>query len=298
MKGCVKMKQRNDRWAILFFLAPALILYLIFVIYPSINALRMSFYNWRGLGAKTWIGIDNYRRMLEDENFVNALKVTGKYILFQVPLVLILSVIIAISISHFMNTRWFQFYRSIIFFPYILPSVAIAMLWSTIFNPVGGMLNGLLDMVGLDRFMTEWLGKTETAFGSIVFVDIWRMVGFYSILILAAILNIPQDILEAAEIDGAKKFQKTIFITLPMLKDVLQVVIIFTFINTLKVFEMPQLLTAGGPNRSTQPISLYMYEQAFKNFNFGYASAIGVVFLILTMLASLFILKITRGSEG
>lgn len=295
LKGCVYMQHKSERWAILFFLAPALILYLVFVIYPSINALRMSFYNWRGLGSKSWIGFDNYKRMLEDHVFINALKVTGKYIMFQVPIVLILSIIIAITISHFIRTRWFNIYRSITFFPYILPGVAIAMLWSTIFNPVGGMLNGLLDVVGLDHFMTEWLGRTETAFGSVVFVNIWSMVGFYSILILAAILNIPQDILEAAEIDGAKKLQKSIYITLPMLKDILQVVIIFTLINTLKVFEMPQLLTAGGPNRSTQPISLYMYEQAFKNFNFGYASALGVVFLILTMIASLLTLKITRG---
>ena len=288
------MINKSEKWSILFFLLPAAFLYLVFVIYPSFNALLMSLYNWRGLGTKTWIGLDNYKRMLEDEIFINTLKVTGKYILFQVPLVLLLSVVIAISISHFLRTRWLNVYRSITFFPYILPGVAIAMLWSTILNPVNGMFNGLLDVLGLDFLMTEWLGRTETAFGSVVFVNVWGMVGFYSILILAAILNIPQDILEAAEIDGATNFKKSIYITLPMLKDILQVVIIFTLINTLKVFEMPQLLTGGGPNRSTQPISLYIYEQAFTNFNFGYASALGVVFLILTLLASMLTLKITR----
>lgn len=258
----------------------------------------MSFYNWRGIGTKTWIGSKNYKRMLEDENFINAFMVTGKYILFQVPLVLILSIVIALTISHFIKTKWFNIYRSITFFPYILPGVAIAMLWATIFNPVSGMLNGILDLAGLDSLKNEWLGRSETAFESVVFVNVWSMVGFYSILILAAILNIPRDLLEAAEIDGASKFQQAIFITLPMLKDILQVVIIFTLINTLKVFEMPQLLTAGGPNRSTQPISLYMYEQAFTNFNFGYASAIGVVFLVLTLIASLLTLRITRRGEG
>lgn len=254
----------------------------------------MSLYNWRGLGTKTFIGLDNYKRMLEDEIFINTLKVTGKYILIQVPVVLLLSVVIALSISHFLKTRWLNLYRSITFFPYILPGVAIAMLWSTILNPVNGMFNGLLDAVGLDFLMTEWLGRTETAFGSVVFVNVWGMVGFYSILILAAILNIPQDILEAAEIDGATKFKKSIYITLPMLRDILQVVTIFTLINTIKIFEMPQLLTGGGPNRSTQPISLYIYEQAFSNFNFGYASALGVIFLILTLIASMLTLKVTR----
>ncbi|OCA87748.1 hypothetical protein A8F94_07825 [Bacillus sp. FJAT-27225] len=276
------------------FLLPASALYLLFVLYPSFNALLMSLYNWRGLGTKTFIGMDNYRRMLEDDIFINTLKVTGKYILVQVPVVLVLSVVIALSIASFLKTRWLNLYRSITFFPYILPGVAIAMLWSTILNPVNGMFNGLLDAIGLDFLMTEWLGRTETAFESVVFVNVWGMVGFYSILILAAILNIPQDILEAAEIDGATKFKKSIYITIPMLKDILQVVTIFVLINTIKIFEMPQLLTGGGPNRSTQPISLYIYEQAFSNFNFGYASALGVIFLILTLIASLLTLKVTR----
>ncbi|WP_048826677.1 carbohydrate ABC transporter permease [Bacillus sp. B-jedd] len=288
------MRYASERWSILVFLLPASVLYLLFVIYPSFNAFLMSLYNWRGLGTKTFIGLDNYKRMLEDEIFINTLKVTGKYILIQVPIVLLLSVVIALSISHFLKTRWLNLYRSITFFPYILPGVAIAMLWSTILNPVNGMFNGLLDAVGLDFLMTEWLGRTETAFGSVVFVNVWGMVGFYSILILAAILNIPQDILEAAEIDGATKFKKSIYITLPMLRDILQVVTIFTLINTIKIFEMPQLLTGGGPNRSTQPISLYIYEQAFSNFNFGYASALGVIFLILTLIASMLTLKVTR----
>ncbi|WP_156319754.1 carbohydrate ABC transporter permease [Bacillus sp. FJAT-18017] len=288
------MRNRSERWAIAVFLLPASALYLLFVLYPSFNALLMSLYNWRGLGTKTFIGMDNYRRMLEDDIFINTLKVTGKYILIQVPVVLVLSVVIALAISSFLKTRWLNLYRSITFFPYILPGVAIAMLWSTILNPVNGMFNGLLDVIGLDSLMTEWLGRTETAFGSVVFVNVWGMVGFYSILILAAILNIPQDILEAAEIDGATKFKKSIYITIPLLKDILQVVTIFTLINTIKIFEMPQLLTGGGPNRSTQPISLYIYEQAFSNFNFGYASALGVIFLILTLFASLLTLRVTR----
>ncbi|WP_066198648.1 carbohydrate ABC transporter permease [Bacillus sp. FJAT-27225] len=288
------MRNRSERWSIVVFLLPASALYLLFVLYPSFNALLMSLYNWRGLGTKTFIGMDNYRRMLEDDIFINTLKVTGKYILVQVPVVLVLSVVIALSIASFLKTRWLNLYRSITFFPYILPGVAIAMLWSTILNPVNGMFNGLLDAIGLDFLMTEWLGRTETAFESVVFVNVWGMVGFYSILILAAILNIPQDILEAAEIDGATKFKKSIYITIPMLKDILQVVTIFVLINTIKIFEMPQLLTGGGPNRSTQPISLYIYEQAFSNFNFGYASALGVIFLILTLIASLLTLKVTR----
>jgi ABC-type sugar transport system permease subunit len=289
---------RSEKISIWMFLLPALVLYIVFVIYPSINALRMSLYNWRGLGTKTWAGLDNYKRMMEDEVFLNSVKVTGKYILYQVPFVLFISVLLALVIANLLKTRWLNFYRSIVFFPYILPGVAIAMLWSTIFTPIGGMLNGVLDLIGLDSLTTEWLGRTETAFGSVLFVNVWSMVGFYTVLILAAILNIPSDLLEAAEIDGAGKIQKAFYVILPLLKDVLQVVIIFTVINTLKVFEFPQLLTGGGPNRSTEPISLYIFEQAFQNFNFGYASALGVFFLVLIFIASSLTLKITRGKDA
>jgi ABC-type sugar transport system permease subunit len=292
------VNRRSEKISIWVFLFPALFLYILFVIYPSINALRMSLYHWRGIGTKTWAGLENYQRMMEDEVFLNSVKVTGKYILYQVPFVLIISVVLALVIANLLKTKWLNFYRSVIFFPYILPGVAIAMLWSTIFNPIGGMLNGLLDMIGMESLRTEWLGRTETAFGSVLFVNVWSMVGFYTILILAAILNIPSDMLEAAEIDGAGKIQKAIYVILPLLKDVLQVVIIFTVINTLKVFEMPQLLTGGGPNRSTEPISLYIFEQAFQNFNFGYASALGVFFLVLIFIASSLTLKITRGNDA
>lgn len=291
------MNRKLEKWTIFLFLLPASFLYLLFVIYPSIEALRMSFYNWRGIGAREWIGIDNYIRMFQDSNFINSFLVTGKYILFLLPIVLILSVIIALSIAHLIRTRWFNIYRTITFFPYILPGVAIAMLWATIFNPVSGMLNGVLELVGLEELTREWLGRRETAFGSVVFVTVWQMVGFYSVLILAAILNIPEEVMEAADIDGASRFQKNVYIVLPLLKDILQVVVIFTLINTLKIFEMPQLMTNGGPSRSTQPVSLYMYEQAFSNYNFGYASAIGVIFLVLTLILSILTLRITRGNQ-
>lgn len=289
------MKTKMDRFSIGVFLFPALGLYMLFVLYPVISALFTSLYQWRGIGEKTWTGMGNYTRMVEDDNFINALINTGKYILFQVPATILVPLVIALIIANSAKSRWTNFYRSSIFFPYILPGVAIAMLWSTIFNPVSGLLNGLLDIIGLDTWKTEWLGRTETAFGSVVWVTIWGAIGFYTILLLAGILNISKDLFEAAEIDGANKFQRSIYIIIPMLKDVLQVVVTFTLINALKIFEMPQLLTSGGPNRSTEPVSLYIYEQAFKNFNFGYASAIGVVFFVLVLLLTMLTLRVMGG---
>ena len=289
-------KTMMERFSIVVFLLPAVVLYLVFVMYPVFSALQTSMYQWRGIGEKKWIGLDNYIKMYSDENFINALMNTGKYIVFQVPLTVLIPLFVALLIAN-AKSRWTNFYQSAIFLPHILPGVAVAMLWATIFNPVSGLLNGLLKLVGLDMWATEWLGRTDTAFGSVLWVTVWGAIGFYTVLLLAGVLNIPRDLFEASEIDGANKFQRSIYIIIPLLKGILQVVVTFTMINALKMFEMPSVLTGGGPNRSTEPVSLYIYEQAFKNYNFGYASAIGVVFFIIVLIITLVTQRAMKGGS-
>lgn len=293
------MARKRERMMVIVFLIPALVLYGLFVLYPVLNAFVTSLYNWRGIGGKTFIGLQNYQKMMHDENFINAIWNTGKYVLLQLPLMLIVAVVLAMLMAYSMKrTKWVAFYRSVLFFPYILPSVAIAMLWSAAFNPISGLLNLLLEAIGLDALKAQWLGQASTAFGSIVWVNIWHTVGFYTILLFVGVLNISQEVIEAAEMDGANRFQTSVFVILPMLKDVLMVAVIFILINTLKIFEMPQLLTAGGPNRSTEPLSLYMFQQAFSNYNFGYASALGVVFFILILAATVLLMRLSKGERG
>lgn len=289
------MDKSRDKNIIRLFILPPLFLYLLFVIYPVLSSLVMSLYDWRGIGEKKWVGLENYRRMLHDENFINAISNTFKYVLVQVPIYLFVSVAIAFLVLTVKKGKLHNFYRSSIFFPYILPAVAVAMLWNSVFNPVGGLLNGLLDFLNLGFLKREWLGQISTAFGGVVWVDVWISTGFYSLLVLSGILNIPDEIIEAAKVDGASDLQTAFRIILPMLKRVMQVVITFSIINSLKVFATPQVLTAGGPDRSTEPISLYIYEQAFKNFNFGYASALGVIFLIIVLIVTMLTLKFTEG---
>lgn len=291
------MTQKNqNRIFILTFLLPPLILYTLFVIYPILSGLFTSFFQWRGTGAKTWTGFSNYEKLFSDEYFSNALINTFKYMIVQVPIVLGLALLFAILLSNSHRSRWAGFYQSSVFMPFVLPSVAIALLWSTIFNPITGLLNIILKSVGLDFLATEWLGNADTAFGAIVWVKTWSSVGFYTLLLIAGIANIPKEVLEAADIDGASRWQKSTRIIIPMLGPVLKIVIIFLVLNSLKMFEEPQLMTSGGPNRATEPISLYMYEQAFSNFNFGYASTIGVVFFIITFIFSIFTIK-TMGAD-
>ena len=293
----MKIKMQN-RIFILTFLLPPILIYTVFVIYPILSGLATSFYQWRGTGAKVWIGLDNYKRLFSDENFTNALWNTLKYAIVQVPVILVIALLFAILISGSKKSKWIDFYRSSIFLPYVLPGVAIALLWATIFNPITGLLNIVLESVGLGSLTREWLGDADTAFWAIVWVKTWSSAGFYTILLIAGISNIPKDVLEAADIDGATRWQKSTRIIIPMLRPVIKVVVIFLMLNGLKMFEEPQLMTGGGPNRGTEPISLYMYEQAFSNFNFGYASAIGVIFFLLTFCFSIFTIKTMGGDKG
>ena len=293
----MKIKVQN-RIFILTFLLPPILIYTVFVIYPILSGLATSFYQWRGTGAKVWIGLDNYKRLFSDENFTNALWNTLKYAIVQVPVILVIALLFAILISGSKKSKWIDFYRSSIFLPYVLPGVAIALLWATIFNPITGLLNIVLESVGLGSLTREWLGDADTAFWAIVWVKTWSSAGFYTILLIAGISNIPKDVLEAADIDGATRWQKSTRIIIPMLRPVIKVVVIFLMLNGLKMFEEPQLMTGGGPNRGTEPISLYMYEQAFSNFNFGYASAIGVIFFLLTFCFSIFTIKTMGGDKG
>ncbi|HEY4553679.1 MAG TPA: sugar ABC transporter permease [Bacillaceae bacterium] len=292
----MNIKKQNQLF-VLSFLLPPLLLYTVFVIYPILSGLTTSFYQWRGTGAKTWTGLGNYIKLFSDENFLNALFNTFKYTIVQVPIILFLGLLFAILISGAAGSRWVNFYRSSVFMPFVLPGVAIALLWTTIFNPINGLLNLGLKSAGLDFLAHEWLGDPKTAFWAIVWVKTWASVGFYTLLLIAGISNIPREVLEAADIDGASRWQKSTKVIIPMLSPVVKVVVIFLILNSLKMFEEPQLMTAGGPNRTTEPISLYMYEQAFSNFNFGYASAIGVIFFVITFIFSIFTIK-TMGGDN
>lgn len=291
----MNLKKQNKLFIVSFLFLP-LLLYTLFVIYPILSGLSTSFYQWRGTGEKKWIGFDNYLKLFSDENFVNALLITFKYAIAQVPVILVIALILAILISGAKQTKWIAFYRSSVFMPFVVPGVAIALLWGTIFNSVNGLLNIVLKSIGLDFLAHEWLGDPDTAFWAIVWVKTWASVGFYTLLLIAGISNIPTEVLEAAEMDGANRWQKSTKIIIPMLSPIVKVVVIFLILNSLKMFEEPQLMTGGGPNRSTETISLYMYEQAFSNFNFGYASAIGVVFFVITFIFSIFTIK-TMGDE-
>jgi N-acetylglucosamine transport system permease protein len=278
------------------FLAPALLLYAVFVLYPYAQAFRISLYQWRGVSAnKKYIGLENYRKIVEDENFRNALTHNAQLLIvlpiFTIGLAMLFA---ALFVQGGKGVRGANFYRIVYFFPQVMSLVIVGILWQYIYNPNSGLVNGFLDTVGLDSLKRSWLGDTSTALWAVAAVIVWQAVGFYMVLFVAGMQSIPYDFYEAARLDGASRFAQFKDVTLPLLWENIRVAIVYIAIAALDLFTIIQVMTEGRPQRSTDVVARYMYEQAFTNSQFGYASAIGVVLLILTLGLSIVLLFFSR----
>lgn len=278
------------------FLAPALILYAIFVLYPYASAIKNSFYLWRGVSSnKTYIGLDNYERLWNDGNFRIALTHNAQ-LLVVLPLVTIsLAMLFAtLFVQGGKGVRGADFYRVVFFFPQVMSVVIVGVLWQYIYHPNSGILNAALRAVGLDSLAKPWLGDASYALWAVAAVIIWQSVGFYMVLFVAGMQSIPWDFYEAARLDGASRFAQFKDITLPLLWENIRVAIIYIAIAALDLFTIVAVMTEGKPSRSSDVVARYMYEQAFTNSMFGYASAIGVVLLILTFCLAMILMILSR----
>lgn len=290
-----KMDYKKLHWASLpIFLGPVFVIYCLFVIYPSIDILRMSVFEWRGLSAaRNFIGLTNFYRILLDANFMNSL--LNSLVVMGVSL--LISLILALFFSEFLsqNISGKKFYQNLYLLPNVFGDVVIAVLWMIIFNPRIGALNSILEIIGLSVLTRAWLGEPRTALLAVTVPVIWKWLGFYVILFYGSIRNIPKEIYEAADVDGVNKFQRFFFITLPSLKNTLQVAAVFMLVQSFNVvFAFVQIMTDGGPRGSTEVIQTYLYKQAFDYGNFGYASSIGVVTIIGLLIISISTYKIFK----
>jgi N-acetylglucosamine transport system permease protein len=278
------------------FLAPALLLYAVFVLWPYGQAIYISLTQWSGISASpTFIGIGNFQRLIGDPFFRNALSHNFQ-LLIVLPLVTLgLSLIFATLFTQGgRGVRGAQFYRVVFFFPQVMSVVIIGVLWQYIYNPILGLLNGTLRAVGLDGLTRPWLGDPSLALWAVAAVVIWQAVGFYMVLFIAGIQSIPVSFYEAATLDGASRWDAFWGITMPLLWENIRVAIIYIGIAALDLFTIVQVMTEGKPNRASDVVGRYMYEVAFTNSQFGYASAIGVALLVLTLILSVLTLRFTQ----
>ncbi len=275
------------------FLLPATALYVVFVVMPVVQAFAFSLYRWRGISAnRTFVGLENFRHLFEDRIVWLALR--HNLLLFLGTSVAILAISLALAHAIGSETRAARFLRSVYLFPQVISLVVVAILWMFILNPSFGILNAALKAVGLERWAIAWLGEKQTALASIGVAHVWHALGFYIMLFAAALRTIPPDVIEAATLDGAMGLTRLRYVTLPMLWAVLRIALVYMAIGTMNIFSLVFLMTQGGPDRATEVMLTYLYEQAFKHSEFGYATALAVVNFVLVMALSGAILALFR----
>jgi N-acetylglucosamine transport system permease protein len=280
------------------FLLPALVLYGAFVLWPYAQAIYVSFTSWRGVSpSKPWVGLDNYQRAWNDPRLTDALSRNAQ-ILIVLPLVTIaIALTFAALFTQGSNAiRGASFYRVVFFFPQVISAVIVGILWSYVYHPNVGLLNGVLGAVGLDSLERAWLGNPTTILWAIVAVAVWSSVGFYMVIYIASMQSIPTSFYEAATLDGANRWTTFKDITFPLIWETLRTTLIYIGIIALDFFVLVQVMTGGGvgSGRRAEVAALYLYNQAFDRSRWGYASAIGVILLVLTLMLSVVIMRLTR----
>lgn len=267
-------------------LLPFLIVYCIFLIYPVINAFLISLQDRIGVSGGAFVGLDNYRALLADARYLEALRNTALFALSSLCILSPLALALALAVRSFIVRApdLKSFYRVAFFLPYITSYVVIALMFSLVFQTDYGLLNAVLGGFGISA--KPWLREDDLAFYAIVIVLIWTYLGLNSLYFLAGLQNIPEDLSEAAALDGASRSHIFWQITLPLLRPTLLFVIVQATIFSFQIFEIPFLLTNGGPSDSTLTLAVYLYEVGFRQFNMGYASAIGYSMALISVVLS------------
>ncbi|MFC5650479.1 carbohydrate ABC transporter permease [Paenibacillus solisilvae] len=262
---------------------PALIIYIGFAMVPVAMSFYYSFFNWDGLSDMTFAGLDNYVSILKDDIFWRGVKnnlfmmVSG--IVGQLPLGLFFALLLNRSL------RGLKMYRSALFLPVIISAVIVSMIWNMVYGTESGLLNGILGLLHLESWKQNWLGSQRFGMLSVSITYLWQNYGFYMVIFLAGLQNIPEEIREASAMDGATGWRRFRHITLPMLKETIWVTLIFSISNSFRVFDLIYVMTAGGPAHNTEVMTIYMYTNAFNNMNFGLGSAVSILILLFSLIA-------------
>lgn len=268
------------------FILPTLIGFSIFTFGSIIYSFYISLTKWDLLTPARFIGLDNYIKVFNSAQFYNCLKNTIFFVVTLVPSVLVLSMLLAILMNNRTNKYLTNLYRSAMFIPSITSTIAISMVWLWILNPDVGIINEVLRAVGISD-PPRWLQSNLWAKPALVIMRIWQMCGYYMIMFLAGLQTIPASLYEAAEVDGATGLKKLLYITVPMLSNTTFVVAIMLVIESFNIFESIFVMTEGGPNGSTNTLMYYIYNEGFRMYNMGYASALAWVFFLMILIVTL-----------
>lgn len=278
---------------------PAVILTLMFTIWPTVQALYLSFTNATSLGLNNkFVWLDNYIYMFHDKSFIQALKNTAK-LMAVVPVITIFCSLVLAFVLNQCKLKERVLYRTIFYFPNIVSLTVVGIIWSFVFHPNVGIVNKILGAVGLESLQRSWLGDSKTALWCIAFTLLWQAAGYYMVMHIAAMDGISPEIYESATLDGASAWRKLVSITMPLMKDIIGITFVLALSGTINLsFVLSQVMTGGGPNGASSVLLQYMYTQGFVNGNFGYAMAITVFTLAISVALSMLSRKLTDASEG
>jgi raffinose/stachyose/melibiose transport system permease protein len=263
---------------------PAVVLLAVFVYYPIIDNVRLSFFSWNAFSpAPEFVGLRNYQDMLDDPVFWRALRNNIAYaaisLIFQVALALVLAAVL----EEFVKPRFRGLLRSVYFIPSVVSITVAGLLFAFLYNPRFGLLNELLGAIGLDSLQRSWLGDQATAIWSIIAMSQWQNLGYTTVLFVVAIQRIPSELYEAAKVDGAGPVRSFFSVTVPMVREMTTLLIILTVSGAFLLFNEVMVMTAGGPADSSQVLGTWMYRNAFLADNMGYAAAIATVIFVITL---------------
>ena len=287
-------RAKSQRRFVFACLAPAVILVALFMFWPTVNVFRMSLYRMGGItNRKEFIGLQNFKTLMEDKNFLEAMQNT----ILIIVMVMIFTIVFAILFAAILQRGKFKgknFFRVIFYIPNILSIVVIGCIFGAIYDPSNGLLNTFLEAVHLDFLTHKWMGEPKIVIYSIIFALVWQAIGYYMVMYMSGMSAIPEDLYEAASLDGSSEINTFFTVTLPLIWTNIRTTLTFYIISTINLsFLFVQIMTDGGPNGKTEVFLNYMYKQAYGNGAYGYGMAIGVVVFIFSFVLAAIVNKIT-----
>jgi ABC-type sugar transport system permease subunit len=279
--------KQKEGWQAALFLAPAIIFLLTYIAYPIISTFRYSLYSWSGLSSKrTFIGLENFWEFFSDPIIWKSLSHNLIFLIFGLAIILPVSFILALILSKG-GIKLSPLFKAVYFFPVVLNLVVIGTVWRFFYNPSKGLLNQILNTIGLNNLTHAWLGEQQTAIWALLFVSLWMRTGYYIVVYMSGIESIHTDIWDAMKIDGAGLLRGAVSVVVPIMKPVIASTMTMALIYSINDFGMIWVMTEGGPIRSTEILGTYMFKEAFKKFHMGYGSAIVVAMLVISITVSI-----------
>ncbi|MCS6589310.1 carbohydrate ABC transporter permease [Curtobacterium flaccumfaciens] len=288
-----RRRPRNDLWLALVFIAPAAVGFAVFLAWPTVRGIYLSFTSYNLLTEPEFTGLQNYARLVQDSIFWHSMVVTVEYVLINIVIQTVVALFIAVMMHRLTKST---FVRGIVLAPYLVSNVVAALVWLWILDTQLGIGNEMLAALGLDRI--PFLQSDVWGIPSIALINVWRHVGYTALLIFAGLQSLPETVYEAGRIDGASEWKMFWRITVPLLRPILSLVLIITVIGSFQVFDTVAVTTQGGPANATNVVQNYIYNLAFGRFQFGYASAVSVALLIVLSIITIIQYRLTRSGES